>query len=165
MRKTSDFSYIVFTTILILCVLQTLNCSKEADRCKKCRRKLKSSKKQTIGNDTTKVTFSGIIDGKSYPYVLSPRQGLEETWKTIDPEVTSSQDVIKRGREFVAYVQQRFNIDISRLSDTELLMGSSVEFGNLTFVGFIKENDLRLVTKTTPAREVTYYRNTKYKGV
>ncbi|CAH1790600.1 unnamed protein product [Owenia fusiformis] len=163
MGKTTVFNYIVFIIILILCFIQTLNCSRGSRDCKKCKTKLRDGRRQT--NYTTKVTFSGIIDAKGEPYDMSPTQGLEDAWKMIDPNVTSRSDVIKKGREFVAYVQQRFNIDISRLSDTELLMGSPVEFGNLTFAGYTTEADLRLVSKTTPTRQVKYYRNTKYKGV
>ncbi|CAH1802102.1 unnamed protein product, partial [Owenia fusiformis] len=139
-----------------------MDCGKKA--CQKCRPKTRSDRKPQ-GNYTSKVTYSRIMDFKGSVYRVAPEGGLTNHWKEVDPGVLSNADVVNKGREFVAYVKERFNINISTLTDEQLYMGSAVHFEDLTFWGYLGVADMRLVTKTTPCQEVNYYRNPKFKSV
>ncbi|CAH1802101.1 unnamed protein product, partial [Owenia fusiformis] len=162
MSRTTGFNFLKLFFIFILCFIQTIDCGKKG--CQKCKPKTRSGRKPQR-NYTSKVTYSGIMDLKGSAFQLAPKGGLTDHWKEVDPNVLSYADVVNKGREFVTYVKERFNIDISTLTDKQIYMGSAVHFGDLTFLGYLVDADLRLVTKTTPYQEVNYYRNTKYKGV
>ncbi|CAH1802105.1 unnamed protein product [Owenia fusiformis] len=168
----------VFTALLLLVLLDVCMCAGETSsrsKGKGSRHSGSSSEEEkciprnrresTQGNFTSQVTFSGIVDSKGSPYNFTLEQGLLEPWKMVDPDVKTEADVIAEGREFVAYVKQRFNVDISTLTDDELLMGSQRTFGKLSFFGYLIDADVRLISKTTPSQQVNYYSNTKYKGL
>ncbi|CAH1781456.1 unnamed protein product [Owenia fusiformis] len=87
---------------------------------------------------------------------------MAKSWSSIDPDVKTDADVIQKGRKFLAYVKQRYNVDMSDITDTQLQMGSTMVAENLTFTGYVYRSNLRVVTETTPAHRTTYYRNTLF---
>ncbi|CAH1783376.1 unnamed protein product [Owenia fusiformis] len=145
-----------FNAILMLCFLQAFECGKKAGCCDKGRMSKRSS---------GLVTFSAIMDSKVPGLSNAPEDGLTRVWGTIDRDVKTDEDIFQKGREFLSYVKERYNVDMSILTDEELKMGRNVVFGNLTFMGYVLNADLRVVTETTPIQRVTHYKNAKFRSV
>ncbi|CAH1781458.1 unnamed protein product [Owenia fusiformis] len=159
MKGTAVVNHLIFIVILISCFPHAFECrkAKKCDNCEKTRANGKTTK-----SEEGLVTFSVMADSHTPLISASPKGGFTKPWNSINPDVKTDKDVIQRGRKFLAYVKQRYNVDMSDLTDTQLLMGSEKASGNLTFMGYLFDADLRVVTETTPAHRTTYYRNTLF---
>ncbi|CAH1802103.1 unnamed protein product, partial [Owenia fusiformis] len=160
MRGATLYEQLWLITILIICILQAFDCGKPVG-CSSCTKK-KNSRGKLLNLGTGRVTFSAIMDSNADAIHREPKENLAKVWKSIDRDVRTDEDVIQKGREFIAYVKDRFDVDMTIITDEQLQLGLYVHFGNLTFMGFVIDFDLRVVTETTPLQHVTHYRNTKY---
>ncbi|CAH1781455.1 unnamed protein product [Owenia fusiformis] len=157
MIRTTIFNHLIFIVISISCFPHVFE-GGNAKKCGGCETTTADGKTTNSGDGL--VTFSAIVDSKIPPVTVSPQGGLTKAWKSINPDVKTDKDVIQKGRNFLAYLKRRYNVDMSDLTDTQLLMGSPTTSSNLTFMGYIFASDLRVVTETNPTYRTTYYRNT-----
>ncbi|CAH1781464.1 unnamed protein product [Owenia fusiformis] len=156
------FNHLAFIVILMSHFPHAFECGK-AKKGSSC----ETTRDDTITNTSEEglVTFSLMAESNKHPLIVSPKRGLTKIWNSINPDVKTDADVIKKGRKFLAYAKQRYNVDMTSVSDTQLQMGSTITSANLTFMGYTDASNLRVVTETTPAHRTTYYRNTLYKCV
>ncbi|CAH1802028.1 unnamed protein product, partial [Owenia fusiformis] len=104
-----------------------------------------------------KKTFSLISEGPAISH-FNRTDLFHNFFKRVG--ITSRSDIIKKGREFVTNMKEKYGVDLSGLTDTQLYLGETVDMGDFPFLPVVFESTMRVITETTPT-QASYYRNAK----
>ncbi|CAH1798901.1 unnamed protein product, partial [Owenia fusiformis] len=147
------------TFILCIFLIRFVNVIDSA-KCKSCIRERPVDGIPT--NSTRERTLSFLAEGEPSA-LFTTSENFHKTWKLYG--VNSRRKIIRKGREFVEFVKERFGVDVSAITDEQLYLGRPVEIGDYAVSGFVLKNNLRVVTENTPHHRVKYYKNSHVREV